>query len=193
MEKFSSSSNKTREKILFKKDNIELIDFEGWQFLKENDGIAILPYLIEENSILLRNESVPCFNYITQGERYLTIISGTIEDDENPLETVRRELKEEAGIELRDDYIISLFGPIFVSKSGTRRLFWTILPLFSMDFEWIKPEGDGTKGERDSSTIKIPFDVIPRLKPSTIECDWLLNKFLLENNISHLSPVNRKY
>ena len=103
MEKFSKMKPKDefaegKEKVLYKDDNLSIIDYEDWSVVKESDTIVCIPYLIETNQVVLRYEYIPSFKYADGQEHHVTILSGTVERGESNERTVLRELEEEACI-----------------------------------------------------------------------------------------------
>ena len=59
MEKFSKLKPKdefddSKEKVLYKDEHFQIIQFEDWSILKERDTVVCIPYLIETNQIVLR-------------------------------------------------------------------------------------------------------------------------------------------
>lgn len=88
--------------------------------------VSFVPFKNKGNGIqfLIRCEATPCWDYVNQVPSSFT---GCVEKGESPLETVIRELKEEAGYIVNQNNIINL-GQVFGSKSSD-----TIYFLFGVD------------------------------------------------------------
>ena len=89
MEKFSKLKPKdefddSKEKVLYKDEHFQIIQFEDWSILKERDTVVCIPYLIETNQIVLRYEYIPTFKYVDGQEYHVTLVCGGIEQGETP-------------------------------------------------------------------------------------------------------------
>ncbi len=89
MEKFSKIKPKNefddnKDKVLYKDNHFEIVQFEDWSILKERDAVVCIPYLIETNQIILRYEYVPTFKYVDGRDYHLTLVCGGIEQGETP-------------------------------------------------------------------------------------------------------------
>jgi 8-oxo-dGTP pyrophosphatase MutT (NUDIX family) len=120
---------------------------EGYEYSHGEKGdtqVAILVYSStrEENPILGRFERTPChFDKRVK----LTSFTGMVEEGENPLETVKRELEEESGISPEGLEFIPL-GVVHTSKSSDY-----LTDLWAVDVKDRVPGkvvGDGTIGEK---------------------------------------------
>ena len=108
MKKFTKVQN---EKPKIEKDDflydgyLKIKQREGWEYVVESDCAMAMVHLLDFNEILLRKEIVPPFQdrYPNQ-EYFLTILSGTMKDGESPIQTITREMVEEAGVLLNTTY-----------------------------------------------------------------------------------------
>ena len=182
MEKFSKLKPKdefddSKEKVLYKDEHFQIVQFEDWSILKERDAVVCIPYLIETNQIVLRYEYIPTFKYASGQEYHLTIVAGTIEKGEDPKTCLLRELEEEAGIVLREDYVIEdEMKPLYSSKSTTNKIYPFILPLNERDYHEIIAKGDGSKAESLSKSVKVDIKQIGNLNTSDIITEYMLLK-----------------
>ena len=105
-------------------------------YVVESDSIVVLPYIKDEGYVYLRLENIPPWiekyqnninSNITLETQFLTVISGTIEKDETPEQTLRRELYEESGIVLNHLFQFDIEGPYFSSKSSTYQFYVCLL------------------------------------------------------------------
>ena len=109
MEKFSKLKPKNefaeaKDKVIYSDDYFKIIEYEDWHIIQEKDAIVCIPYLIESNQFVIRYEYIPPFKYADGQEYHITVISGSIEQGETAEKALVRELEEEAGIVLREDY-----------------------------------------------------------------------------------------
>ena len=182
MERFSKMKPKSditepKDEVLYEDEHTQLIKYDDWTILKGSDAVVCIPYLIEENKIILRNEYVPPFKYVDNKDHFLTLVSGTIETGETPKDTLIRELEEEAGIVLREDYNeFEEFAPLFMVKSCTAKYHPFILPLNERDYHEITAKGDGSKAEKLSNSVKIDIKYLSSLLPSDLITDYMLYK-----------------
>ena len=181
MDKFSRLLRKKKEKDeseeVFKSDYFSIIKYEDWNIVKNSDAIICIPVLIETNQIVLRYEYIPTFKYVTGQEYHLTLIAGTIEKSEDPITALFREIEEEAGIVIREDYKVEdEMKPLFTSKGSTSKLYPFILPLTERDFHEISAKGDGSKAESLSKAVKVDIKQIDNLNPSDVITEYMLLK-----------------
>ena len=93
---------------------INQLNVDGYEFVEHSkDLVLILPYLVDEGSLLLCYEPNPGFKYKNRNSvdkrnnhSFLTCISGGIEKNESIINAIRRELYEESGLVLPDLYEI---------------------------------------------------------------------------------------
>lgn len=167
MKKFTKMSKKTKDKeenILWSNDWINIVKFEGWDVIEGHDSIICVPILEDTNQVVLRYEYIPTYKRKDGNGMYLNVISGTIEDGESPIDCLRRELVEEAGIVLRDNLPINIEDPIYVSKGCNKRYYICLLPLYKDDYYEVHAKGDGSKEEKMSKSVKVYNQDIDKLK-----------------------------
>lgn len=180
MEKFSKIKKqitKDKEEDLFKNDHISVIDHDGWTMVKEKDGIVCIPYLIESNQIIIRQEYIPPYKYVDGQEFHLSLVGGGIEQGETPEEALLREIQEEAGLVLRDNFKIEFMKPLFISKLSTSKCHMCILTLTENDYHEIAIKGDGTKFEDMAKVAKIDIKYLASLNSSDIVTEYMLEMF----------------
>jgi 8-oxo-dGTP pyrophosphatase MutT (NUDIX family) len=182
MKRFSSLKPKdefaeNKEEVLYKDDNIKIVNYENWSLIEEKDCIVCIPFLIETNQIVLRYEYIPTFKYVDSQEYHVTVVSGGIEQGETPKIALLRELEEEAGIVLREDFIIEEeLKPLFISKGHTNKYHPFILPLNERDYEEVFAKGDGSEEEAKSKSVKVDVKYIKSLNTSDLITDYMLLK-----------------
>jgi hypothetical protein len=181
VEKFSKLKPKDefvedKEKVLYKDEHFNVVQFEDWSILKERDCVVCIPFLVETNQIILRYEYIPTFKYVDGQEYHVTVVCGGIENGETPEKAIRRELEEEAGIVLREDFQLEEMKPLFVNKAVANKYYPYLIPLTERDYEEVVAKGDGSKIEEMSKSVKVDVRYLNSLNPSDLITDYMLMK-----------------
>lgn len=173
-----NGKQKTNNKcdVLYDDSYIKLLKFEDWTIVEEKDMVVCIPFFIEENKFLIRQEYVPTYKLDSGKEYHLTVLSGTIEPDETPDETLYRELQEEAGIILKENYKIEFENSYYLSKGNKAKYHICILPIRNIDYYDTKPSGDGSKSESKSQCVKIESKFINSLVTSDVITELMIMK-----------------
>jgi len=186
MEKFSKIKvDKPTEgdKVVYKDDYMSIINFDDWNILKEKDGVICIPYLIESNQIVIRQEYIPSYKYADGQENHLSLVGGGIEAGETPESALLRELQEEAGIVLRDNFRVEFDKPLYIGKHSCGKFYSCILPLNENDYHEIVIKGDGSKFENMATTAKINVKYLSSLNASDVTTEYMLEKLKRYLNI----------
>lgn len=145
-------------KVLWRGDFITVISPEKYPYetLLEKDSVWVIP--IKENKIGIRQELCPPYllKDTSNEELYYTIISGGIEESEEPKEAAIRELREESGLIYVDPEFTLLFENLPIWKNSTTRSTCYIIK-GDIQRETI-PSGDGTEYEKKSKTVWLTLD-----------------------------------
>jgi len=165
------------DKVLFdsKWHKIKQTDDE-YQYIENVPGVAVLPFRITDNGkeFLIRDEDNPLF------DNYITIITGRIDEGEEPEDAAIRELEEEAGIKVEDRDKLQPLGNMIISKDHRfpERLY--IIDVTGLEQK--EPEGDGTGYEANSTNFWVDEEGFRRYSLatedsylSTIACKYMLN------------------
>jgi hypothetical protein len=135
-----SNIEKSTPKVTFDAGHLQVLDIAGYTAIQESDMIVCIPYLIENNNILLRYENIPTYQIVRpEIDKYLTVMSTVMDKNETPLDTLKRGLLTEYGLKLTDNCKPEILTPIFINKGNTARYHICILPLMSYDFEQVQP------------------------------------------------------
>lgn len=137
------------ERILFQGNWITVAEKDGYEYVKDSSGhgVLVLPYKISANGelwILAREEPVPP-HYPSM---HLCGLTGTHEEGESLSLTAVRELREESGFIVSEEFLFPL-GWTFVSKASTFKCH-----MYAVDVTkaiWEEPKGDGSELEKRSS------------------------------------------
>jgi len=138
--------------VLFEDKWFQVVDIEGQIGLKNKEmSVAIMPYRVNELGVITEIGLLKELNYFREGNYAQTLITGTIEkEDDSLLLAAKRELLEEGGFELtEDDNERWLFlGPVYLYKTSDQ-----MIPVFAVDVTGVeqrKADGDGSVKEEKS-------------------------------------------
>jgi len=181
MEKFSklkpkSELNDNKDEVLYSNGDMDVIEYEDWTVVRASDYIICIPILIESNQIVLRYEYIPTFKYVEGQEYHATLVAGRIESGETPINALFRELEEETGIVLNDEYRPEELKPLFTSKGLTSKAYPFILPLNERDYHTVVAKGDGSKSEAMSKSVKVDIKNIDNINMSDLVTAYMLEK-----------------
>jgi hypothetical protein len=181
VEKFSKIKPKNefdegKEKVLYSDKSIKVIEFEDWSIIKEKDLVVCIPYLIEKNEFVLRYEYIPTYKFVDGQEYHATVVGGQVETGETIETAMLRELEEEAGIVVNENYKLEPLKPLYISKGMTSKFHPFIIPLNEREYELITAKGDGTKVEKMSKSVNLSAKLIDSVKTSDLITDYMLLK-----------------
>jgi len=166
-----------KENTLYSDEYLKIIKFEDWSVLTGKDAVVCIPYLIESNQFIIRQEYIPSFKYSDGNDFHLACVGGAIEIGEDPQTALLREIQEEAGLVLRDNFNIEFDKPLYLGKFTSMRIYPCILPLSENDYHEIMIKGDGSRAESLSQTAKIDVKYLNSLNTSDVVTELMLTKF----------------
>ena len=168
--------NVIEEPVIFENEHLKITQYEDWVIVEEPNCVACLPYLIEYNQVIVRQEYVPTFKKADGNDYFLTCVAGKVEVGETPEQCLRRELEEEAGIVLRDGYQFEFERPLFACKTTTAQFYFCLVPLVEDDYQEVIASGDGTKNEKMSKSTKVDVKYLNNLLPSDLITELLITR-----------------
>lgn len=180
LEKRDFEPKKKKEDVLYQNDWVKLINYEDYTTLVQRDCTFAIPVLIEKNQLVIRKEYIPSYKYATGQEYHLSLVGGGIELGETPEEALLREIQEEAGLVIRDNYKIEFLKPLFIFKGSSQQCYLSILYLTENDYSETRPTTDGSKLEKMSHTTKIDLKYVDSLLTSDLITEYLILKLKQE-------------
>lgn len=165
--------------ILFNGKFIKVISPKAAPYEAVQCGDSVMVFLadIQNRMAFIRREHCPPYEYQTPFKYYYTVITGGIDKDELPLDAAIREVKEEAGVDLKKHTVevIDLFHGKFTKvQTDTIHVFL----IKGSNFVVGHASGDGTFYEKECTTVQVPFEEMKDLRPRDylLESLWALVK-----------------
>lgn len=192
MQKFTTvlKNTKPEEKPepLYQGTSIEVQKYKNWEITKEKNMIIVLPFFIDEGYILLRSEYIPTYQWSYREQykniqNFITVISGGVEEKETPIQAIKRELYEEAGIVLSSFHEIEIDKPLHVSKGSFTQYYPCLMELKFNDLKQVKGIGDGSVEEMLSKTIRVSIGDLDQIRCSDLITEYMLLKLKKEYNL----------
>jgi len=195
MDKFTKVKKTQEKQAQQEKDSIvydgyiKLKKDGGWEYTIEKPSIVCLIYIKDEGYVLMRTEPIPSWSYDLRNNvqklsgQFLTLVSGTIEENETPEQCLRREIYEEAGIVLNEFKQLEIEGPFYASKGSTYKYYTCLLELNYNEYKMVSAPGDGTKNEKLSRTVKISVGDIDDIRFNDLISQYLIQKLKITYNI----------
>ena len=161
--------------ILYKDKDTQIVKYEDCTIVAGLDRVFCIPYLIEQNKIIIRQEYIPAYKYVDGQEMHIGLVGGGIEKGETAEEALLRELQEEAGVVLRPNFKIQIDKPLFVAKNCSYKFYMSIISLTEADYHEIAV--DKSKEYKMDKTIKMDVKFISKLHSSDLLTELMIEKF----------------
>jgi 8-oxo-dGTP pyrophosphatase MutT (NUDIX family) len=179
MKRFSTlkpeEAPKKESNVLYSDKDIEVIKFEDRGIITGQDRVYVLPYFIEKNKIIIRQEYIPAYKYADKEDLHLSLVGGGIEKGESAEEALLRELQEEAGVVLRPNFPIEVGKPLFIGKISSCKYYMCILSLTESDYHEVAV--DKSKENKLDKAVKIDAKYINNLNASDLLVELMIEKF----------------
>ncbi len=155
-------------KTLSEHKYFDVVDVNGHVGLKmKSMSVAVMPYTVDEAGMISKVGLLREFNEFREGDFSHTLITGTIDyEDDSLLFTAKRELLEEGGFDQTDSIKWVYLGSFFPYKDSDRQV-----PTFAVDVTGLPqgaPQPDGSKKEElsklemiSASEIMITEEALP--------------------------------
>lgn len=171
-----------KDDVLYKDNYIKIIKYQDWNILEDKDIVICIIYLIETNQIVLRQEYIPSFEYADGQEYHLALVGGSVEMGETHEDAMLREIQEESGIVLRDNFRIEFLKPLFKTKGHVSKYYPCILTLTENDYHEVMindPDNKNNKknGHKLNTIVKLDMKYLNSLNPSDLITEYMLDKF----------------
>ena len=187
MKKFTSLNRNTSTpkevEPLYQDNHLKITEFEDWKIINQPDVAVAIIYLMEENVFILRHEYIPTFKFKEGQDYHLTLVGGGIEEGETPEKALIREIEEEAGIVIRDDFQLEMMKPLYLMKGSTCQVHPALVILNEGDYHEVMAKGDGTRVEKLSKSVKIDAKFITKVNCSDLITEYMLGELKKYLNI----------
>lgn len=129
---------------------------EEWEAVHESDMVLALPRV--DGEYIIRKEFCPSYEVKDDGghDRFWTMVSGTVETGERPIETLKREMGEETPIQPERIRLFERRKQIPFVKLSTQRV--TFYHFDVLEYTNTKAEGDGSEIEEKSTYEFVTYD-----------------------------------
>lgn len=148
-----------KTKTLWKGEHLSVVSPEDipYEAAHHLDGVFVLPIIGDK--FIIRKEFCPPYmikDDHDEPRKFYTVVSGGIEEGEDPEQTMLRELKEETGFVLKDDYDVLYHKKMPFGKGHDVWGHFYIIKVSSYDR--IPIENDGSEYEDKSDSLVVNVD-----------------------------------
>lgn len=181
MNKFTKvqKDSKKVEPVRYEDDFMKIINYEGWNIIDSPDCVICVIVLRDSNQVVFRQEYIPTYKKRDNAELYLHVISGTMDKEgESREDCLKREILEEAGIVIRENFPIVFEKSLYMTKGNMSQYHISIVELYKDDYYETVAKGDGSREEKLSKSVKIDFNDLNRLIPVDAITELMLCKVL---------------
>ena len=130
-------------------------DFLTREVMERGDAVAVLGYDAKRDEVVLGNEFRPGVKVAGEYPYRDNLVAGSIDDGESATDAAVREMREEAGLELRDPVVIHQGA--FVSSGGTSERIALIFGL--VDTSHAGGVHGNSEEQEDILTVVLPAQV----------------------------------
>ena len=152
-------------------DYLDIISPEGYQYECVDEPDMVLAFPKIGGKYIVRKEVCPAYTIKGKDQKYWTMISGTMEKGESPLQTLRREMGEETPVKPNRIRLIDRKEKFPLIKLTTCRA--SLYHFEVLDYEETEAPGDGSDVEKESSYAFLTPEEIKAVS-QTKNCDFTL-------------------
>jgi hypothetical protein len=145
-----AEKSKQSKKTLYESEWFDVLDINGQVGIHSKAmTVAVLPYTVDEHGMVATIGLLSEPNHFRPDNMSETLITGTVEyEDDSLLLAAIRELEEEGGFKVEDHNRWLFLGTLYLYKDNDK-----MIPVFAVnvtDIDQGKAEGDGSEKEKNA-------------------------------------------
>jgi hypothetical protein len=184
MEKFTKAikkqNNEIQDKdIVYQNNDITIKSKDDFIYVDESDKIFVLPYAKDDGYIFLKSEMIIPWNdkyknqLLEKNTNFLTLLSTTIDNGEDPEKALRRSLYSDAGIAISQFYEFDISEPLFITKNNTSQIYVCFMELNMNEYKIVSSP---TKIKNDIQTVRISIADLDDIRINDIVTKLLIDQ-----------------
>ena len=132
-------------------DHLSIISPENYEYESVHEADMVLCLPLVDGKYIIRKEVCPAYEVKEEAgnDRFWTMVSGTIEEGETPLQTLKREMGEETPVLPKRIRVIHKREKIPFVKLTTQRT--SIYHFEVLEYDQTQAQGDGSQAESQST------------------------------------------
>lgn len=137
--------------VKYSGDHLSIISPENYEYESVHEADMVLCLPLVDGKYIIRKEVCPAYEVKEKegNDRFWTMVSGTVEEGENPLQTLKREMGEETPVLPKRIRVIQSRKEIPFVKVTTQRT--SIYHFEVLEYKKTEAAGDGSQVESQST------------------------------------------